>query len=93
MARHKSAEKEYRRSLKRREINKRNKSAMKTQIKKLRKAIADKNVEEALKLLPQTISIIDKTVKKGTIHSRTGDRYKSRLTRQVNALLTMSNPK
>jgi small subunit ribosomal protein S20 len=93
MATHKSAEKEHRRSLKRREINRRNKSALKTQIKKLRKVIVEKNIDEALKLLPRTISMIDKTVKKGTIHPRTGDRYKSRLSKQVNALLTSSNPK
>ncbi len=93
MATHKSAEKEHRRSLRRREINKRNKSALKTQIKKLRKAIKDKNKEEAVELLSKTISLIDKTVKKGTIHPRTGDRYKSRLSKQVATLLTGSNPK
>jgi small subunit ribosomal protein S20 len=93
MATHKSAEKEYRRSLRRREINRRNKSALKTQIKKLRKAIERKDKEEAIKLLPQTFSIIDRTVKKGTIHPRTGDRYKSRLSKQVSTLITKINPK
>ncbi|MFQ6083304.1 MAG: 30S ribosomal protein S20 [Candidatus Aminicenantia bacterium] len=92
MARHKSAEKELCRSLKRREVNRRNKSTLRTRIKELRKAIENKDIEEAQKLLPKTISLIDETVKKGTIHPRTGDRYKSRLTRQV-VLLSQPNPK
>ena len=83
MAHHKSAKKQLRHSLRRRAINKRNKSLLRTQIKKLRKAIANKDKEEAMKLLPLTFSLIDKSVKKGTIHENTGRRYKSRLSRQV----------
>ena len=49
------------------------------QIKKLREAINNKDKETAEKLLPQTFSLIDKSVKKGTINENTGNRYKSRL--------------
>ena len=83
MANHKSAIRQWRRSLRRNEINRRNKSSLRTQIKKLRSAINNKEWENAQSLLPQTFSVIDKTVKKGTIHRNTGDRYKSRLSRQV----------
>jgi len=81
MAHHKSAKRQLRYSLRRRAINKRNKSLLRTQIKKLRTAIENKDKEEATKLLPLTFSMIDKSVKKGTIHENTGRRYKSRLSR------------
>jgi small subunit ribosomal protein S20 len=64
-------------------INKNNKSILRTQIKKLREAIQNKDKETASELLPQTISSIDRAIKKGAIHKNTGSRYKSRLSRQV----------
>ncbi len=80
MANHKSAVKKYKRDEKKRLINKMNKSKMKNKIKKFNKNIETGNIDEAKKLFPQIISIIDKTVSKGTIHKKTGSRYKSRLT-------------
>ena len=59
---------------------------LRTQIKALREAIDKNNKEEALKLLPETFSIIDRSIKKGTIHENQGNRYKSRLSRQVELL-------
>ncbi|MBC7363772.1 MAG: 30S ribosomal protein S20 [Candidatus Aminicenantes bacterium] len=81
--RHKSAIKQHRRSLRRRAINQRNKSMMRTYIKKVREAIESGNRQEALELLPKVFKIIDKTVAKGAIHKNTGSRYKSRLSKQV----------
>ncbi len=83
MAHHKSAIRQHRRSIRRNAINTRNKSALRTAIKKIRGAIDDKNEEEARKLLPTVFSSIDQAVKKGTIHKNTGSRYKSRLSRQI----------
>jgi len=83
MARHKSAIRQWRRSLRQRAINKRNKTMLRSKIKKLREAIDNKDKETAEKLLPQMFSLIDKSVKKGTIHENTGNRYKSRLSRRV----------
>jgi small subunit ribosomal protein S20 len=88
MAQHKSAIRQGRRSLYRNAVNKRNKSILRTQIKKIKAAIENKDKEEAEKLLPVTFSIIDKSVKKGTIHPNTGSRYKSRISKQ----LEMINP-
>lgn len=79
MANHKSALKKHRRDEKRRMINKMNRSRMRNRVKLLRKSLAEGNQEEARTLFPQVISIIDKTVIKGTIHKSTGSRYKSRL--------------
>ena len=83
MAQHKSAIRQWKRSLRRNAINKRNKSALRSQIKKLRDTINNKDHETAQKLLPITFSLIDKSIKKGTIHENKGNRHKSRLSRQV----------
>ncbi len=83
MAQHKSAIRQWRRSLRRNAINRRNKSTLRTQIKQLRAAIEKKDSEAAQTLLSKTFSSIDVSVKKGTIHRNTGNRYKSRLSRQV----------
>lgn len=88
MAQHKSAIRQWKRSLFRKAINQRNKSILRTHIKKIRAAIQNKDKEEAEMLLPLVFSIIDKSVKKGTIHPNTGRRYKSRLSQQ----LEMINP-
>jgi small subunit ribosomal protein S20 len=86
MAHHMSAKRQWRRSLRRRAINRRNKTILRTQIKQLRTAITAKDRETADKLLPETYSLIDRSVKKGAIHANTGNRYKARLSRQVGAI-------
>ncbi len=86
MAQHKAAEKHIRKSLRRRAINRKNKSILKRQIKKLRAAIGNKDRNKALELLPETFSLIDRAAKKGTIHKNKASRYKSRLNRQVTSL-------
>jgi small subunit ribosomal protein S20 len=37
-------------------------------------------------LMPQAVSVIDKSVKKGILHRNTAARYKSNLARRANAL-------
>lgn len=52
---------------------------LRTRIKEFQ-ALMDKNdIPSAQKMLPETISMIDKTVSKGIIHRNTGARYKSNL--------------
>ncbi|HNX98229.1 MAG TPA: 30S ribosomal protein S20 [Candidatus Aminicenantes bacterium] len=84
MANHVSAIRQHRRDEKKRLINRMNRSKMKNKIKLLRKELAAGNQDAAKKLLPAVLAIIDKTVTKGTIHARTGSRYKSRLSQQMN---------
>jgi small subunit ribosomal protein S20 len=86
MAHHQSAIRQQRRGLRRNAINRKNKSELRTQVKKLREAIQSKDTAVAEKLLPQTVSLIDKSVKKGAIHENKGARFKSRLGRQVKSL-------
>jgi len=79
MANHDSAVKKHRQDEKKRMVNRVNRSKMKNKIKALRRKVAAGQKEEAAKLLPETIAIIDTTIRKGTIHKNTGSRYKSRL--------------
>jgi small subunit ribosomal protein S20 len=72
--------------VKRNERNRANLSQLKTQVKKLRAAIAAGDAGEAKKALNETMSEIDKAAKKGVVHGNAASRYKSRLTRHVNAM-------
>ena len=86
MAQHASAEKQMRQSRKRRARNRKNLTAVKSQVKKLRASIASGDAQAAGKLLPETIGQIDKAAKKGIVHRNAAARYKSRLTRRLNSL-------
>jgi small subunit ribosomal protein S20 len=86
MANHPSALKRHRQSLKLKALNQSNRHKLKTQMKKLRAAIETGKPEEAKTILPGTFSLIDKSVQKGVIKKNTARRYKSRLTKTVNAL-------
>lgn len=83
MAKHRSAIRQRRRSLRRNAINRKNKSVLRTQVKKLRDATQRNDKENAQKLLSSTVSLIDQSVKKGAIHKNKGARIKSRLARKV----------
>ena len=86
MANHKSAEKRVRQNVKRNEINRSNRSKLRTQIKKLRSALSAHDKNQSTELLTPTVSLIDKAVNKGLIHKNTAARYKSRLTKHVSEL-------
>jgi len=83
MPNHKSAEKRVRQSEKRRTINRAHRTKVRTYIKKLRAALDGKG-EDIQKVLPETISVIDKSVQKGVLHKNAAARYKSRLTARAN---------
>jgi small subunit ribosomal protein S20 len=86
VAQHASALKRMRQSEKRRARNRQNLSQLKTQVKKLRAAIAGGRRRGRAKLLPETVGEIDKAAKKGVVHDNAAARYKSRLSRKVTAL-------
>ena len=56
---------------------------MRSTVKKVRLASSR---DEAETLLPQAVSVIDRTAKKGIIHRNAAARYKSKLARYVNAM-------
>ncbi len=86
MPNHKSAEKRVRQNEKRRAVNRSNRSDLRTQIKKLRTALAASDKNQSQELLTPTVSAIDKAVNKGVLHRNTAARYKSRLTSHVGKL-------
>ena len=81
MANHFSALKRARQTTVRTERNRDARSRLRNAIRTLRKSLT--NSEEAKSLLPGTVSLIDKAVKKGIIKDNTGSRFKSRLTKHV----------
>jgi small subunit ribosomal protein S20 len=83
MPNHKSADKRMRQSEGRRAINRGNRTRVRSQIRKLRAALAAGNAKELGELLPATVSIIDKAVQKGALHRNAAARHKSRLTAAV----------
>ena len=85
MPNHKSAEKRVRQSERRRNINRHNRTKLRTAVKKLRSALSGTDKSQATGLLPMTVSEIDKAVQKGVLHRNAAARHKSRLTARVNA--------
>ena len=86
MANHPSAIKRYRQSQHRRLVNQMNRNRLRTQMKKLRAAIATGKAADAQTLLTATLSVIDRSVQKGVIKKNTARRYKSRLAKRINGL-------
>jgi small subunit ribosomal protein S20 len=86
MANHASSLKRYRQSQRRRLINQMNRHKLKTQMKKLRAAIGTGKAGDAKPLIPETFSLIDRSVQKGVITKNTAARYKARLAKKVNGL-------
>jgi small subunit ribosomal protein S20 len=86
MANHKSAIKELRQSVARRDRNRGHRSKLRTQIKKLRAAVTDGNTDEAQSLLVPTLSMVDRTAKHGAVNGNAASRTKSRLTKAVNKM-------
>ena len=78
-----SALKRIRQSEKRRLVNKSNKSAMKTYIKKYMVAL-ESGTENTEALLKQAVKVIYKTARKGAIHKNQAARKVSRLTMKFN---------
>lgn len=62
------------------------KTEMRHMIKKVKVACDNKDLATAEKLLPEAVSLIDKSVKNGIQHANTAARQKSSLMNSVNAL-------
>ena len=88
MATHKSAIKRHRQEENRRMRNRHHRSKLRSQVKRIRKALQDGDTETAQSLLPSTLSLFDRSAKLGVIHDNAAARSKSRLTRAVNKLVS-----
>ena len=85
MPTHRSAVKRVKTSEARRLRNAAVKSRVKTAIKKVEAAVADKNTEEIPVLLKEAVSLLDKAVSKKVMHKNAAARQKSSLVRKVQA--------
>jgi len=86
MANHKSAAKKARRDAEARLRNRSNRSTVKSAVKRFLSAVATGSKAEVVALLPVTLGVVDKAVRKGVFHKNVANRAKSRLTLKVNAL-------
>jgi small subunit ribosomal protein S20 len=77
-------------SRQRAEVNRANRTRVRTAIKRLRTAIAAGDSTAAGNLLNPTLSAIDQAITKGVLHENTGNRYKSRLAVALNELKSKS---
>ena len=77
-------------SLERAEVNRANRTRVRTAMKRLRIAIAAGDATAASNLLNPTLSAIDAAIAKGVLHENTGNRYKSRLAVAYNAVRAKS---
>jgi small subunit ribosomal protein S20 len=75
-------------SRQRAEVNRANRTRVRSVMKRLRTAITAGDATAAGNLLNPTLSAIDAAIAKGVLHENTGNRYKSRLALAYNALKT-----
>ena len=68
------------------EVNRVNRTRVRTMMRRLRTALTAGDPTAAGNLLHPTMSAIDQAITKGVLHENTGNRYKSRLTLAYNAV-------
>ncbi len=68
------------------EVNRANRTRVRTLMKRLRTAITAGDATAAGNLLQPTMSAIDRAISKGVLHENTGNRYKSRLSVAFNGV-------
>ncbi|HEV2387682.1 MAG TPA: 30S ribosomal protein S20 [Candidatus Acidoferrales bacterium] len=73
-------------------INRGNRTAVSTAVKKLRALVAAGKVDEARKLLPETYAILDRAIQHKSLHENTANRYKSRLALAIAAAPAAAPP-
>ena len=86
MANIKSARKRARQAVGRRAHNMSLRTAVRTAIKNVSKAVAAGKKDSAAAVLRDSQRVIDRVVAKGIMHRNAGDRYKSRLAHAVKGL-------
>ena len=85
MANHVSALKRARQTSRKTAVNRANKTHFRGTLRALREALQKGDAGTVNAEFRKTVSIIDKSAKKGVIHTNTASRYKSRLNARVKA--------
>lgn len=83
MAHSRTAQKNIRKSARRRVLNKAANSAMRTAMKKVRQTIEAKDKAAAEALLPEAQKLLDKAAKTHRVHANKAARLKSQLARAI----------
>ena len=86
MANHVSALKRTRQTETRTEVNRANRTRVRSSLRALREALVKGDAKAAQEQYRTTVSLLDKSVQKGVLHDNTASRYKSRLNARVKAL-------
>jgi small subunit ribosomal protein S20 len=86
MANTSSAKKAARQMLRRTEINKNRRSAMKTEVRRVEEAIAAGNKSAAAAALKAVEPVLVRSAQKGIVHKKTASRKVSRLAARVKAM-------
>lgn len=80
------ARKRARQNVKRRQLKASQRSMVRTFIKRVVKAIEEKNYELATEAYKKAVPVIDRMANKGVIHKNKAARHKSRLNKAIKAL-------
>ena len=86
MANHVSSLKRARQTETRTDVNRANRSKMRSSLRAMREALTAGDAKAAGEQYRKTASILDKSVQKGVLHDNTASRYKSRLNARVKNL-------
>lgn len=86
MANHFSALKRARQTERRTTRNRANTSRLRTTLRSFRETMAKGDKAAAQQAFRDTVSVLDKAVQKGVVHSNTSSRYKSRLSARLNTM-------
>ena len=84
----KQARKRHRQSLERRMRNRSVRTRVRRQMKLMRVTIEEGDAAKIKEMLPETFSVIDVGWRKGVLHRNTASRYKSRMARQAQAVMS-----
>ena len=88
MANHVSSLKRARQTERKTGVNRANKSRVRGSLRLLREALQKGDAKAVTEQYRATVSALDKSVQKGTLHKNTASRYKSRLNARVKAVAT-----
>jgi small subunit ribosomal protein S20 len=88
MANHASALKAHRQNVKHRNINRSNRSSLRTYLKQFSERLESGKTDEAKSSLSELYAVIDRSQQKNAISKNAAARQKSRLTKRLNAALS-----
>jgi small subunit ribosomal protein S20 len=88
MANHVSALTRARQTVTRTEVNRANRSRVRTSLRAMREALVKGDAKTAQTQYRDTVSVLDRGVQKGVLHANTASRYKARLNARVKAIAT-----